>query len=872
MSRHSRIPSDAERDNFTPASGGLTRANPIKPQLAIPAMTKEAKESREQTQLWDVSLNKVFQNMHGDDTARFLSYFKARLEIEETYSRSLEKLAASAKGGSRNSNNNNNSNVSGGPGGAGGGSGGGGQGNGGNNSYIDPEEIPTTLRVALDALIDTTQQLHIGRRSFVKLLKTLTSALATLKESHEKQRKSHKETVKPVFQIYAETRLSTVPKLKRAYEQRCRDVEQVLSNEESDHLPVLEKLKNMTSSTGAAGRLLKCKRDMDEAGNEYKLAVQNLEVYRQKREQFYDSSFQAMQNMINERGTSCHNCLKAYVNGERDIMAKAKEDIDRLSTVVSCIKPSGDVDQISMTFVKDINSHPKQVHYENYYQKNAPVSIFGTSLTEYVRKYNHAIPLVVLKCSEAVDRSGLRREGIYRVSGRHAQIMKLKKQFEQNEESVDLTDPVYCDDSASIAAVLKIYLRELPEPLFPFPLNERIAYSAITDKNMRFGELRARLKRLPDCNIDTLQYLIQHLRRVYAHVEDNKMTLDNLSMIFTPAIFHDFNSAMVTGPQGGATAPGVGDTSLSFASTATSPSSGSPGLQTAPWSAFQPPDQQQSGQLSHQTTQPFFMPQNPTLGYGHGSGPSSPMMIPDPTSSPLSYPQAPGIVQNDQWGNPSSNMAAPKMNPASNIAGSAVTSTSSFTPPSNTVSAAASWSNDLVLADLILNSDTIFNVLPKIPSRSNTAMTIDDRVMAGTTSAFANTSLRPDPNNYAPGRSYSASRKSSSSSLGGNGATPASPTDSSGQLRPRMDSLGPNSSARTTPPVVSPTMGADQYQYHLPTPHQQQQYSYNDVRQAARANTPPSPSSSKGLTRSMSNMDMRQQQQQYQHQYQHQQQ
>lgn len=55
--------------------------------------------------------------------------------------------------------------------------------------------------------------------------------------------------------------------------------------------------------------------------------------------------------------------------------------------------------------------------------------------------------------------------------------MNLKKLFELNEETVDLTDPAYSEDVASIAAVLKIYLRELPEPLFPFPLNERSTYS-----------------------------------------------------------------------------------------------------------------------------------------------------------------------------------------------------------------------------------------------------------------------------------------------------------------------------------------------------------------------------------------------------------
>lgn len=55
---------------------------------------------------------------------------------------------------------------------------------------------------------------------------------------------------------------------KRAYEQRCREVEQVLAMEDSDHLPVRERLKNLASSTGAAGRLVKCKRDMEEAGKD----------------------------------------------------------------------------------------------------------------------------------------------------------------------------------------------------------------------------------------------------------------------------------------------------------------------------------------------------------------------------------------------------------------------------------------------------------------------------------------------------------------------------------------------------------------------------------------------------------------------------
>jgi len=79
--------------------------------------------------------------------------------------------------------------------------------------------------------------------------------------------------------------------------------------------------------------------------------------------------------MINERGAKCRQCLEAYVVGERDLIAGAKEDFDRFSVVVDCVKPASDADQISMTFKKDLNTHPKPVVYENYNQKPIPGTV-----------------------------------------------------------------------------------------------------------------------------------------------------------------------------------------------------------------------------------------------------------------------------------------------------------------------------------------------------------------------------------------------------------------------------------------------------------------------------------------------------------------
>ncbi|KAF9417663.1 hypothetical protein BGZ94_009908 [Podila epigama] len=814
-SRHSRMPSDADRETFSmpPVGLNLARATPIKPQLGMPPMTKDGRENRDQAQAWDAPLNRIFQTMQGEDTVKYLNYFKARLEIEDTYTRALEKLAIPGKGskssatnsglninnsGSNNSNNNNNngSNTS----------------VAANNSQADPEDIPTTLQLAFDALLENTQQAHLRRRPFVSLVRNLVGALSGLKEAQEKQRKVQKETARPVFQLYAETRLSTVPKLKKAYEQRCRDVEQVLAIEDSDHLPVRERLKNLANSSGAAGRLAKCRRDMEDADNDYKTAVHSLEAFRQQREKSFDTAYKEMQRMIKERGSKCRQCLEAFVVGERDLNARAATDIDNFSVAVDCIKPTGDMDQLCMYFTKDLYSHPKPVYYENYYTKNVPESVFGTKLSDYVRRYKNPIPLVIVKCADAIDRSGLQKEGIYRVSGRHAQIMNLKKLFELNEETVDLTVPPYADDVSSVAAVLKIYLRELPEPLFPFSLSERSVYSANPDPGARLQELKSRLKRLPDCNIDTLQYLIQHLRRVYDHVEYNKMTLENLSMVFTPAIFHDFNSAMVAnGPQpptqGHARLENSSNLSLSFGNPGAAPSSpttSSPNA-TAPWSGYTPPpsDQHQQG-MSQQQHQQHQQQQSTDRTTGSGS---APVTVPERSaqggggmspnlqgSSPHLAP-GPGVILSSSPSNQSA-LTTPTQ--------------PSFVPPTNTVSTAASWTSDFVMSDLILNSHSIFDVLPKLPSRTQSMLFADEQQSRMLATAVANTNLRADGiysnsgsgHNVPPPlvRQFNNSRKSSSSSIGGggSGAVPSSPIEG-GHLRrpePRFDSLGPHSSER----------------------------------------------------------------------------
>lgn len=68
-------------------------------------------------------------------------------------------------------------------------------------------------------------------------------------------------------------------------------------------------------------------------------------------------------------------------------------------------------------------------------------------------------------CSSNFFTIGLHHQGIFRVSGSQVEINNFKDAFERGEDPLaDMTD---ASDINSVAGVLKLYLRELREPLFP---------------------------------------------------------------------------------------------------------------------------------------------------------------------------------------------------------------------------------------------------------------------------------------------------------------------------------------------------------------------------------------------------------------------
>ncbi|KAM9215565.1 rho GTPase-activating protein 45 [Leptosomus discolor] len=187
------------------------------------------------------------------------------------------------------------------------------------------------------------------------------------------------------------------------------------------------------------------------------------------------------------------------------------------------------------------------------------LQLFGQDFTKASQSSPDGIPFIIKKCVSEIEKRALKTKGIYRVNGVKTRVEKLCQAFENGKELVELSQASPHD----ISNVLKLYLRQLPEPIMPFRLYNELM--GLAKESLQGGEARGKsgkggpelvdkgadtdqvvanlvlklkelLKELPWENMATLQYLLQHLRRIVEVEQDNKMTSSNLGIVFGPTL------------------------------------------------------------------------------------------------------------------------------------------------------------------------------------------------------------------------------------------------------------------------------------------------------------------------------------------------
>ncbi|PSN45275.1 hypothetical protein C0J52_10353 [Blattella germanica] len=144
------------------------------------------------------------------------------------------------------------------------------------------------------------------------------------------------------------------------------------------------------------------------------------------------------------------------------------------------------------------------------------------------------VPIVVDRLITTIEMYGLYTEGIYRKSGVSSKVKELKARMEEgNIEAVNFENyQVHV-----LAAVLKSFFREMPEPLLTFDSYEDFLRAAnLTDPQDRVSTLFTILKKLPKPNFDLMERLIFHLARVALHEDANRMNAGALAIVFAPCI------------------------------------------------------------------------------------------------------------------------------------------------------------------------------------------------------------------------------------------------------------------------------------------------------------------------------------------------
>uniref|UniRef100_A0A3Q3DPM8 Rho GTPase activating protein 9 n=1 Tax=Hippocampus comes TaxID=109280 RepID=A0A3Q3DPM8_HIPCM len=179
--------------------------------------------------------------------------------------------------------------------------------------------------------------------------------------------------------------------------------------------------------------------------------------------------------------------------------------------------------------------------------------VFGCRLEMLCEREKSTVPRFVRLCTETVEKRGLDTDGIYRVSGNLAVIQKLR--YLVNHERAVTTDGRYMfpaelvqeeklnldesewEDIHVITGALKLFFRELPEPLVPYSFFSDVMDTVkVVDYAEKVERLKSVVHSMPQPNHDTLQFICRHLKRVLEHSDANRMTTQNIGIVFGPTL------------------------------------------------------------------------------------------------------------------------------------------------------------------------------------------------------------------------------------------------------------------------------------------------------------------------------------------------
>ncbi|XP_018411493.1 PREDICTED: rho GTPase-activating protein 11A-like [Nanorana parkeri] len=178
---------------------------------------------------------------------------------------------------------------------------------------------------------------------------------------------------------------------------------------------------------------------------------------------------------------------------------------------------------------------PKKTISPDVQRKSSSGGLFGVPLQSLPPSAGGEVPQLVVDICQFLSYH-LSAEGLFRKSGSVNRIKTLKVQLESGETSLSSAHP------SDVAALLKQFFRELPQPLLTPELQDPLCQIQQTLCEEERGSATTLVTcLLPPAHGETLRYFCTFLQNVASRCDENRMDSGNLAVVLAPSLFSSSN-------------------------------------------------------------------------------------------------------------------------------------------------------------------------------------------------------------------------------------------------------------------------------------------------------------------------------------------
>ncbi|KAF8269705.1 hypothetical protein EI94DRAFT_1724484 [Lactarius quietus] len=440
---------------------------------------------------------------------RYLAFFQERRRIEATYIDSLQKLHHKA------------TTV---------------------DASCDALYEPTNTRAAWDRVRDNLENEARTRQTFVDILDSdVIKPLKTLEETKDETRNRIKDDLKGSAEKYADHVENTISRLQRAYSKKYRF--------ESHSTEVSQRPEDVRNRRfgGRVSSLFRGRREdsretepaesaqLDEVSDDdCRSAVGRLNEFRSVRIEHLGDGYDCLEELVFT--PTIKDALAKYIDGMITTCGQYDDQAVNAKAEVKNALGGTDTSDLRASFRRALSfSIPPLTLYRDNHPGGYSKLTFCAPLVDHEINEDN-VPKAMRMCMGEVEKRGLNDANIYSSGSIYdADVLELRRRFESEKSfSFSPTDGIY-----SIAALLRRYLWDIPEPLLVLSLDECRHYAHYRARYTEndFSFLQSKIRELHPVHKATLGALLWHLSRVASSLDKNTMTMKALANRFSYAIF-----------------------------------------------------------------------------------------------------------------------------------------------------------------------------------------------------------------------------------------------------------------------------------------------------------------------------------------------